>query len=206
VVASEAESRTSTTGSRFCHWERHKLSYGVERTGRIPFKTTHLLALGSLETYNQYPLDEGQKFDASIRFLRELAVEPAYWTFTGIQVGLMAGQYLGGQAVGIWKRGPAINLKDTIIDKWFGDGYWKLNALTSPWGCKLACAQVLLVGLLSKNCSMIRYWISLYSLWGRSRTTSEQFCKIILTRHQWKTIQNISRLYVVMSEKQSENV
>jgi len=134
VVASEAESRTSTTGSRFCHWERHKLSYGVERTGRIPFKKTDLLAIGSLETNNQCPLDEGQTFDHSICFLRELAVEPAYWTFTGIQVGLTAGQYLGGQAVGIWKRGPAINLKDRIIDKWFGDGYWKLNALNSPWG------------------------------------------------------------------------
>jgi hypothetical protein len=78
VVASEAESRKSTTGSRFCHWERHKLSYGVERTGRIPFKKTDLLAIGSLETNNQCPLDEGQTFDHSIFFLRELAVEPAY--------------------------------------------------------------------------------------------------------------------------------
>jgi len=138
VIASEAKSPGCTPGARLCHWEKHNLSQGVEGISGVPFKTTDLLAIGAFETNNRCILDEVEAFEHSIGFLFELGVQPAFLRFSQVQFGLMGGRYLSGQVMGTWKRVPAINLKARVIDKWLGDKYCKLNALTSPWGLQVS--------------------------------------------------------------------
>jgi len=138
AVIASVDCCSSMIAARLCHWEKHIVPQRVEQTRRFPFKTTDLLAIGALMTNKQCPLDEDQAFDSSISYLLELGVAPACWKLSEFQAGLTAGQYLGGQAMGIWKRGRAITLKDAILDKWQGDEYGKLNVLTFPWGLQVS--------------------------------------------------------------------